>query len=89
MIVQKLYYNVIREQHLIGVIMKTIAQSYTHQAVTSQNLVFIARNELADLFSNNERSWVEFCDGSVLDLKLGEIRAFKKLQRFHKNGVSW
>lgn len=72
--------------------MKTIAQSYLHNdhcEMSSQEFVGIARENLADLFSNNERSWIEFCDGSVLDLVLGEIKAFRKVQRFHKNGVTW
>jgi hypothetical protein len=57
--------------------------------MTNHNLESIARIELADLYSNNDCSWIEFCDGSVLSLELGELKAHSKLLKRHNNGVSW
>lgn len=70
--------------------MKTIAQSYIGSGTRSgDQFVTIGRIEMADVYSNNNRSWIEFCDGSVLDMQYGELKAFKKLQRFHNKGVTW
>lgn len=72
--------------------MKTIAQSYllpNHCDMSSNNFISIGRENLADVWSNFDRSWIEFCDGSVLDRRYGEVKAFRKLQRFHKNGVTF
>lgn len=71
----------------------TLAKQYKLEigddTLNSMELTAIARTEMADLFSNREYSWIEFCDGSVLSSNCGDITAYNKLQRFHKNGVSW
>lgn len=72
--------------------MKTLAQSYLNpnrSDMSSNEFVSIGRENLADIWSNSTRSWIEFCDGSVLDLQYGEVKTFRKLQKFHKNGVSY
>jgi hypothetical protein len=67
--------------------MKTIAQSYLqhdHCNMSGQMFENIARAEQVDVYSNNTRSWIEFNDNSVLDIVCGEVKAFRKLQRYHK-----
>ncbi len=56
---------------------------------TNQDLLGIARENLADLKSNRTCSWVEFCDGSVLSLEYGEAKAYRKLTKKHVNGANW
>lgn len=71
----------------------TLAQQYREelkgQSVNGEVLMRIARYEMADLWSNRNYSWIQFCDDSVLSLQLDEVKAYRHLMPFHKNGVSW
>lgn len=72
--------------------MKTLAKQYIEKygdSISNSHLTDIAREHLADLKSNYNYSWIEFCDGSVLSNNLGDTKAYNKIQRFHRNGVAW
>jgi hypothetical protein len=72
--------------------MKTLAKQYIEKygdSISNSHLTSIARENLADLKSNDNYAWIEFCDDSVLSNNLGDTKAYNKLQRFHKKGIEW
>ncbi len=72
--------------------MKSLAKQYKDKLgtdISNNELIGIARENLADLFSNNKCSWIEFCDGSILSTQCGGVKAYKKLMPFHRNGVAF